>query len=73
MQQQITIRLLPSEATIESIVQQYAAQSLGLSSAAITGYQVIKRSIDARGRQPWIQLTILVFVNEPFHERTVKK
>lgn len=73
MQQRITLKLLPAEAGTESIVQQYAAQTLGLSPAAITGYQVIKRSIDARGRQAWIMLTILVFVNEPFHERTVKK
>jgi hypothetical protein len=73
MQQQITLKLLPAEAAVESTVQQYAAQSLGLSPTAITGYQVIKQSIDARGRQPWIMLTILVFVNEPFHERTVKK
>lgn len=73
MQQRITLKLLPSEATIESIVQQYAARVLGLSPKAITGYQVIKSSIDARGRQPWIMLTILVFANEPFHERTIKK
>jgi uncharacterized FAD-dependent dehydrogenase len=73
MQQRITLKLLPSEATIESIVQQYAARVLGLSPKAITGFQVIKSSIDARGRQPWIMLTILVFANEPFHERTIKK
>ncbi|HEX6430112.1 MAG TPA: FAD-binding protein [Niastella sp.] len=73
MQQRITLKLLPSEATIESIVQQYAARVLGLSIKAITGYQVIKHSIDARGRQPWIMLTILVFINEPFHERTIKQ
>jgi uncharacterized protein len=73
MQQRITLKLLPAEAASESTVQQYAAQSLGMATAAITGYQVIKRSIDARSRQPWVLLTILVFVNEPFHERTVKK
>ena len=73
MQQRITLKLLPSEATIESIVQQYAARVLGLSPKAITGFQVIKSSIDARGRQPWIMLTILVFANEPFHDRMIKK
>jgi uncharacterized protein len=73
MQQRITLKLLPSEAATNSIVQQYAAQTLGVSSSAVTGFHVIKRSIDARGRQPWIMLTILVFVNEPFQERTVKK
>lgn len=73
MQQRITLKLLPSEASIDSIVQQYAARTIGVKAAAITGFQVIKRSIDARGRQPWIMLTILVFVNEPFIERRVKK
>ena len=73
MQQRITLKLLPSEAATESIVQQYAAQTLGLSSSAITGFHIIKRSIDARGRQAWIMLTILVFINEPFQERTVRK
>src|SRR5689334_20861145 len=73
MQQRITLKLLPSEAATESIVQQYAAQTLGLPASAITGFHVIKRSIDARGRQAWIMLTILAYANEPFQERTIKK
>jgi uncharacterized protein len=73
MQQRITLKLLPSEAATESIVEQYAAQTLGLPSSAITGFHIIKRSIDARGRQAWIMLTILVYINEPFQERTVRK
>jgi len=73
MQQRITLKLLPSEASTESIIQQYAAQSLGLALSAITGFHIVKRSIDARGRQPWIMLTIIAFVNEPFIERIVKK
>ncbi len=73
MQQRITLKLLPSEAAADSIIQQYAAQTLGLKSSAISGFRIVKRSIDARGRQPWIMLTILAFVNEPFHERSVKK
>lgn len=72
MQQRITLKLLPAEASNNSVIQQYAAQSLGVSASAITGFQVIKRSIDARGRQAWIMLTITVFVNEPFSQRTVK-
>lgn len=70
MQQTFTIRLLPSEAANANIVQQYAASHLGIQSNDITGYQIRKRSIDARGRQTWIQLTINVFVNEPFHPAT---
>lgn len=67
MQQTFTIKLLPAEAASENIVQQYAASHLGIKSDAITGYQIRKRSIDARSRQPWVLLTITAFVNEPFH------
>ncbi|OQP47812.1 FAD-binding protein [Niastella yeongjuensis] len=73
MQQRITLKLLPAEAANESIIQQYAAKSLGLSVTAITGFQIVKRSIDARGRQAWIMLTITAFINEPFIQRSVKK
>lgn len=73
MQQQITIKLLPSEAATEAIVKQYAAHHLALSPSAITGFHIIKQSIDARGKQPWVMLTIQVFANEPFHTRAIKQ
>lgn len=73
MQQQCTIKLLPAEAATASIVQQYAASHLGIPLSSITGYHVLKQSIDARSKQPWILLTIRVFVNEPFQERTVQQ
>src|SRR4051812_18191836 len=73
MQQKITIKLLPSEAASSSIIRHYAATHLGISTSAITGFHIIKQSIDARGKQPWILLTITVFVNEPFIERSVNE
>jgi uncharacterized FAD-dependent dehydrogenase len=73
MQERITLKLLPSEAATPSIIQQYAAQHLGLPASAISGYHIIKQSIDARGKQPWIMITLLVFVNEPFHERNIRE
>ena len=69
MQQQIALKLLPSEAASSSIVQGYAATALAIDINAITGFIILKRSIDARSRQVWINLTILVFINEPFHHR----
>jgi hypothetical protein len=73
MQQQCTLKLLPAEAVSASIVQQYAASHFGISASAITGYHVLKQSIDARSKQPWILLTIRVFINEPFQERAVQQ
>ncbi|WP_315820936.1 FAD-dependent monooxygenase [Paraflavitalea speifideaquila] len=73
MQQQCTLKLLPAEAANSSIVQQYAASHFGIQPTTITGYHVLKQSIDARSKQPWILLTIRVFINEPFQERAVQQ
>jgi uncharacterized protein len=73
MQQQVTLKLLPSESASPTVIQHTAAQHLGLPPAAITGYIIIKQSIDARGKQPWVLMTIRAFANEPFHDRTIQK
>lgn len=73
MQKDLSIKLLPSEAANESIVKKLAAASLGIPSSQITGYQVTRKSIDARGRKVYFLLTIRLFINEPFEELTFKK
>lgn len=65
MQQTIQIKLLPAEAADERVIREYAAQSIGRPLRSITGYNLLKRSIDARSKQPHIILTIHVFVDEP--------
>jgi len=71
MPKQISIRLLPSEAADDQIVRQYIAQSEGIALRHITGYNIIKKSIDARGKQPWINLTLQVFIQEQFTDRQI--
>ena len=66
MQKDITLKLLPSEAASPGHIQLTAAQYSGIPLQQITGFRILKKSLDARGRQPWILLTIRVFVNEPF-------
>src|SRR5688500_8865142 len=68
MQKKITLRLLPSEAADTAVVQQYIAQAVAVPAEQVSGYDVLKRSIDARGRQAWIQLTLQAFVNEPYRQ-----
>ncbi|MFN4314962.1 MAG: NAD(P)/FAD-dependent oxidoreductase [Chitinophagaceae bacterium] len=65
MQKNITIKLLPSEAANEQLIRQAIAQSLGCAVAQVRGFQLLRRSIDARSRQPWVQLSLLAFINEP--------
>jgi uncharacterized FAD-dependent dehydrogenase len=70
MQQTLQIKLLPAEAASEEMIREYAAQAIGCPIGAISGFNLLRRSIDARSRQPHIILTIHVFVEEPYRERT---
>ncbi|HTF31848.1 MAG TPA: FAD-binding protein, partial [Flavitalea sp.] len=69
MQKSIAVKLLPSEANDHTILQQYAAQSLSISPTEISGVVITKKSIDARGKQAYILLNIIVYINEPFQEK----
>ena len=72
MQQKISLKLTPSEAANESIIKSYLAANLSLTENKITGFYKLKESIDARSRhQIWINLTLNVFIDEPFYERVV--
>src|SRR5689334_5779201 len=68
MQQTIQLKLLPAEAADESVLREYIARAAARQMEEINGYQLIKRSIDARGRQPHVLLTVKVFIDEPFRE-----
>jgi len=66
MQKKISIKVLPSEAADSAALHQILASASAVKPEEITGYQVVRQSIDARSRQPWFQLTVNVFINEPF-------
>jgi uncharacterized FAD-dependent dehydrogenase len=66
MQQKLTLRLLPSEADAGELVKNFISRQLGVPLTTITGYRIIKRSIDARGKQAWILLTLIAYINEPY-------
>lgn len=72
MQQSITLKVLPSQADDEMALKELAAGALGKPPEHITGFHIMRRSIDARGRQPWIQLTLQVFIEEPFGKRAAQ-
>jgi uncharacterized FAD-dependent dehydrogenase len=71
MQQKISLKLLPSEAADEAHIKKALALFAGVSQERISGFHIHKRSIDARGRQPWINLSINTFIDEPYHTRTL--
>lgn len=72
MQKTFTFKLLPSGAASETTVRDHIAASAAVPASAITGFHILKQSIDARSRQPWIQLSVNAFINEPFTERPLQ-
>ncbi|RYY87143.1 MAG: FAD-binding protein [Chitinophagaceae bacterium] len=66
MPQQINLRIRASEAQDEAALRRAAAEALALSESSISGVQRLRQSLDARGRQAWLQIKANVFVDEPF-------
>jgi uncharacterized FAD-dependent dehydrogenase len=69
MIQQTSLKLLPSQAASDDAIISQAAIALGINKTSITGFHLLKRSIDARSRQVYFMLTVKVFIDEPFIER----
>lgn len=72
MQKKMALRMLPSEAGSESLIKDRIAVHAGISDGQVSGFHILKRSVDARGRQVWINLTVNAFINEPFRQRTLR-
>src|SRR6476646_5938651 len=69
MQKTFSFKLFPSEASNDSILKKYIAQAAAVPPTSVSGYNFQKRSIDARRKQPWINLSVLAFINEPWQKR----
>ena len=61
------IRVEPHIAASEQAIKKYIAQVKGLDARTVTAVRVLRRSIDARQRIIYINLTVRVFVNEQPH------
>jgi len=72
MQQKITLKLTPASASDHSAIIENIVNKTGKNPGDISGYHLLKRSIDARGKNISINLTVNAFINEPFHERIVQ-
>lgn len=69
MQQTITLRLSPADAADESLIKKHISGTTGKKLSSISGFQILKRSMDARSNQVRINLSLLVFLDEPFVQR----
>ena len=73
MQQKISFKLLPIDAGNNPAILEGIALTTGAKLQDITGYHLLKKSIDARGKTVWVNLTVNAFIKEPFYQRPVQQ
>jgi uncharacterized FAD-dependent dehydrogenase len=64
MIKRLQIRVLPENAENEKTLLPFLALQTGWKNEAITGYKIIKKSIDARSRIIWVNLVVEVYSNQ---------
>lgn len=64
MIQELKLRVLPEQAANEQSIKLYVAREKGLDTRTIKAIRILKRSIDARQRTIYINLTIRIYINE---------
>ena len=73
MQKKISLKLLPHQAANNSIINDCILEHLSIEPASLTGFKIIKKSVDARSKQPYINITATAFINEPYHNSNFNK
>ncbi|HMJ47846.1 MAG TPA: FAD-dependent monooxygenase, partial [Ferruginibacter sp.] len=68
MQLQLSLKLLPDEASDDAAIRRFISSTTGKKLSSITGYQLLKKSLDARGNKVFINLRLNAFIDEPFIE-----
>ena len=67
MQQKLSLKVLPSEASDPLVIKQLIASSLSKITQQVTGYSILKKSLDARAKTIWVNLTVNAFIDEHFY------
>jgi len=66
MIKEIEIVCSPGQHEDEAVLKDLVASALRISTNKITGFQILKRSIDARGRKVVYRMQLKVYIDEPF-------
>ncbi len=61
----VTIMLSPGDAADEVVVKRFLSLEADVQVKRVTGVNILKRSIDARQKQPRIQIQAELFIDEP--------
>ena len=64
MIKEFQVRVIPQVASSEQNIAEYVSREMGIDRRTITRVRILKKSIDARQRQVYVNLTLRVYVNE---------
>jgi hypothetical protein len=73
MQQKISLKLLPWQAASSEAILEGIAKATGKKRLEITGFRLLKKSLDARGKIVWFHFIVNAFINEPFYQKTFQQ
>ncbi len=65
MLKQLNLRVSPQVAATDALLRRRVADELGIAERRIEGVRVTRSSIDARQRQVMVNLSLLIYVDEP--------
>ena len=65
MSKKLSLRLTPQQAFDEPVLKEIALQEAGLTSTEGVEIRPLRRSIDARGRQVWVNVELEIYAAEP--------
>jgi uncharacterized protein len=68
MQQKISLKLLPIEAADDAFIKKQIANFTQKKLTSIAGFQILKKSIDARGKKVFVNLSVNAFIDEPMEQ-----
>ena len=68
MTNEYQIRVTPEVAAQEDRLKRWMADEKGIDARTIYGFRILKRSIDARQRQIYVNLKVRVYINEQPHD-----
>ena len=68
MTNEYQIRVTPEVAAQEDRLRRWLADEQGIDGRTIYGIRILKRSIDARQRQIFVNLKVRVYINEQPHD-----
>lgn len=69
MQKEIEITLAPEQVSNDQIILKNLSKALNVQIQTITGFKILKRSIDARSRKVIYRLQVRAYINEAIEEQ----